>query len=77
MAEPLSVLIVEDHRLMAEGLASLLGEEVKLKVVGTAASVREAIEAARTMHPQVVLMDFRLPDGDGAEATERIRKEHP
>lgn len=77
MAEPLSVLIVEDHRLMAEGLASLLGEEPELKVVGTAASVKEAIDAARTMRPQVVLMDFRLPDGDGAEATERIRKEHP
>jgi DNA-binding NarL/FixJ family response regulator len=77
MPEPLSVLIVEDHRLMAEGLASLLAEEPELKVVGTAASVKEAVEAAGTLRPQVVLMDFRLPDGDGAEATERIRKEHP
>jgi two-component system, NarL family, response regulator DevR len=77
MAEPISVLIVEDHRLMAEGLASLLGEEPELVVAGTAGSVKQAIEAARTLQPQVVLMDFRLPDGTGAEATERIRKEQP
>ena len=77
MAEPITVLIVEDHRLMVEGLASLLGEVPELKVVGTASSVHEAIEAARALEPQVVLMDFRLPDGNGAEATERIRQEHP
>jgi len=68
---------VEDHRLMVEGLASLLGEVPELKVVGTAGSVHEAIDAARTLQPQVVVMDFRLPDGNGAEATERIRQEHP
>ena len=77
MAEPITVLIVEDHRLMVEGLAALLGEEPHLKVVGTAGSVAEAIEAAASLRPQVVLMDFRLPDGNGAEATERIRREHP
>jgi DNA-binding NarL/FixJ family response regulator len=77
MADPISVLIVEDHRLMVEGLTSLLGEAAGLKVVGTASSVSEAIEAARMLQPQVVLMDFRLPDGTGAEATETIRREHP
>lgn len=74
---PISVLIVEDHRLMAEGLASLLGEEPELAVVGAAGSVKEAVEAAHSRPPEVVLMDFRLPDGNGAEATDRIRKEHP
>lgn len=77
MAEPITVLIVEDHRLMVEGLASLLGEVPELRVVGTAGSVREAIEAARTLQPQVVLMDFRLPDGEGPEAAERIRHDQP
>ena len=77
MAQPITVLIVEDHRLMVEGLASLLGEVAELRVVGTAGSVKEAIEAAQTLRPQVVLMDFRLPDGDGPEATERIRHDHP
>jgi two-component system, NarL family, response regulator DevR len=77
MADPISVLIVEDHRLMVEGLTSLLGEAAGLKVVGTASSVTEAVAAAHSLQPQVVLMDFRLPDGTGAEATERIRHEHP
>ena len=77
MADPITVLIVEDHRLMVEGLSSLLGEEPGLRVAGTAGTVKEAVEAARALQPQVVLMDFRLPDGNGAEATERIRQEHP
>jgi len=77
MAEPLTIVIVEDHRLMAEGLASLLGETPELKVVGTAGSVQEAVTVARSLHPQVVLMDFRLPDGNGAEATLRIKKDSP
>jgi DNA-binding NarL/FixJ family response regulator len=77
VAEPITVLIVEDHRLMVEGLASLLGEEPELKVVGTAGTVKDAVDAARNLAPQVVLMDFRLPDGDGPEATTRIRQEHP
>jgi two-component system, NarL family, response regulator DevR len=77
MAEPITVLIVEDHRLMVEGLSSLLGEAGELKVVGTASTVQEAVDAATALNPQVVLMDFRLPDGNGAEATERIKREHP
>ena len=77
MAGPISVLIVEDHRLMVEGLASLLGEVPELKVVGTAGTVKEAVEKARELRPQVVLMDFRLPDGNGAEATARIRQDSP
>jgi len=77
MSEPLTIVIVEDHRLMAEGLASLLGEMPELKVVGTAGSVQEAVTVAHSLHPQVVLMDFRLPDGNGAEATLRIKKDNP
>ncbi len=77
MADPITVLIVEDHRLMVEGLASLLGEAPELKVVGTAGTVKDAVDAAASLHPQVVLMDFRLPDGEGPDATVRIRQEHP
>ncbi len=62
---------------MVEGLAALLGEVPELRVVGTAGTVKDAIESARSLRPQVVLMDFRLPDGTGVEATERIRGEHP
>ena len=76
MAEPLAVLIVEDHRLMAEGLASLLGETAGLKVLGSTGTVKEAIDSTRRLKPDVVLMDFRLPDGSGADATLRIRAEN-
>lgn len=62
---------------MVEGLASLLGETPELKVVGTAGTVEQAVQATTELQPQVVLMDFRLPDGNGAEATQRIRHEHP
>src|SRR5690349_15646631 len=77
MAKAVTVLIVEDHALMVEGLAALLNESEGLRVVGTAGTVKEAVEAATVFPPDVVLMDFRLPDGNGAEATERIRAEHP
>src|ERR1044072_7147798 len=77
VAEPVAVLIVEDDALMVEGLAALMDESDGLKVVGTAGSVKEALEATSLLQPQVVLMDFRLPDGNGAEATERIRAQHP
>jgi DNA-binding NarL/FixJ family response regulator len=77
MAEPTTVLIVQGNRLMMEGLAVLLGEEPDLEVVGTAGSVKEAIEEVQALSPRVVLMDGELPDGDGAEAARRIRQEHP
>ena len=62
---------------MAEGLAELLAQVADLKVVGTARTVAEATSAATTLDPSVILMDFRLPDGTGADAAVRIRKEHP
>jgi len=77
VAEPVTVLIVEDHGLMVEGLASLVDESEGLKVVGTAGTVKQALEATNRLQPQVGLMDFRLPDGNGAEATEQIRAQHP
>ena len=77
MAEPTTVLVVEDHRLMQEGLSALLGEVDDIKVVGMVGTVEEAVSAAASTLPHVVLMDFRLPDGDGAQAAERIRREHP
>jgi len=77
MTKVITVLIVEDHRLMVEGLEDLIAEVPELKVVGTAGSVLAAVDAARELQPQVVLMDFRLPDGDGVQATRLIRKQSP
>jgi DNA-binding NarL/FixJ family response regulator len=77
VTEPISVLVVEDDPLMRDGLVAILREADGLRVVGAVGTVIEAALAARSLHPHVVLMDFRLPDGDGADATRRIREEQP
>lgn len=73
---PIRVLIVEDHRLVAEGLQAVLGGYSDIQVVGVAGSVADAVRADRQLAPDVILMDFRLPDGSGADATIQIRRQH-
>ncbi len=73
----INVLLVEDHRLMFEGLLSLLGEYQDINVVGVATTVADATEKAAILKPDLVLMDYRLPDGDGAQASTRIRAALP
>lgn len=74
---PIRVMIVEDHTVVAEGLAALINHQTDMKVVGKAASVAECITAAAEIGPDVVLLDFRLPDGTGAEAASAIRAVRP
>jgi DNA-binding NarL/FixJ family response regulator len=71
------VLVVEDHRILAEGLVALLHARVDFNVLGWVATVREAIAMTDQGHPHVVLMDSRLPDGTGAEAAASIHRCHP
>jgi DNA-binding NarL/FixJ family response regulator len=70
------VLFVEDHRLLADSLAALLQREPDIAVVGIAGSVAEAKQLARD-RLDVVLMDYQLPDGTGAEATRAIKARWP
>jgi DNA-binding NarL/FixJ family response regulator len=77
MEEPKKILIVDDHILFREGLASLIGNQPDFTVVGEAGSVREASQQARTLVPDLILMDFSLPDGTGAEAARVILEELP
>jgi DNA-binding NarL/FixJ family response regulator len=75
--DPIRVLIVEDHRVVAEGLAALINHQGDMNVVGQAGSVAECVSAATELEPDVVLLDFRLPDGTGAEAAATIREIRP
>ncbi|QNE34270.1 response regulator [Leifsonia shinshuensis] len=63
------VLLADDQHLVRAGFRALLEAEDDLEVVGEAATGREAVEVARRTHPDVVLMDIRMPDGDGLWAT--------
>jgi DNA-binding NarL/FixJ family response regulator len=71
------VLVVDDHRMFAESLMRLLGDEDDIEVAGIASTVAEAASATREYHPDVVLLDYFLPDGDGAVACEAVRRANP
>jgi DNA-binding NarL/FixJ family response regulator len=73
----IGVLLVDDHPVVRAGVRSLLDGEADVRVVGEAASVAESVTAARALRPDVVLMDLRMPDGDGVQATTRILREVP
>lgn len=73
----MKVLIVDDHILFREGLAGLLGGDDYFQVVGQAGSVQEAIDQATRLRPDLILMDFSLPDGDGSEASAAILEQQP
>ena len=74
--KPIRVLFVEDQQLLAEALSALLAREPDMEVVGIAGSVAQAKAMARE-RIDVALMDYRLPDGTGAEATRAIKARWP
>ena len=71
------ILIVDDHEMVRKGLHSVLDEQPDIKVVGEARNGREAVTKARELKPDVVIMDFTMPELNGREATRQIRKELP
>jgi two-component system, NarL family, response regulator DevR len=76
-AKPLSLLVVDDHEVVRQGLVALLARRPEFHVVAEAGTAAEAVAAARRFHPDLVVMDVRLPDGSGIEACREIRAELP
>lgn len=74
---PLRLLIVDDHEVVRQGLVALLDRRDGFQVVAEAGTAADAVLQARTHKPDVVVMDVRLPDGTGIEATREIRAELP
>jgi DNA-binding NarL/FixJ family response regulator len=71
------ILTVDDHPLLRKGIAALVNGEPDLKLVAEAANGEEAIEAFRSYRPDVTLMDLQMPEADGIDAIDRIRREFP
>jgi DNA-binding NarL/FixJ family response regulator len=71
------VLVVDDHAVFSDALTTILRTEPGIEVVGTGGTVREAIDAARALQPDVILLDVHMPDGSGVEAAAAIKKQRP
>jgi DNA-binding NarL/FixJ family response regulator len=75
--QPLRLLLVDDHALFREGLISLLSYQEDFTVLGEAEDAESALEQARALKPDIVLMDVELPGEDGVSATQRLKLEMP
>lgn len=77
MPDSVRVLIVDDHPVVRKGLRALLGEENGMQTVGEAANGIEAVEQARKLKPDVILMDLVMPEMNGIDAIRQITAEQP
>ncbi|HET7770986.1 MAG TPA: response regulator transcription factor [Chloroflexota bacterium] len=74
---PIRLLLCDDHHLVIEGLRAVLSTDPEVEVVGEARSGREAVRAVELLKPDIVLMDIRMPDGDGIFATRQVKQASP
>ena len=74
---PLRVMLVDDHEIVRDGIRAMLSAQEDIVVTSEAGSVIEAVDEADRTRPDVIVMDVRLSDGSGIEATREIRAKHP
>lgn len=77
MTQRIRVLIADDHPIVRAGLLDVLSSQPDFEVVGEATTGAEAVTLAKRLHPNVVLMDLRMPEMDGVTAIAKIKAEHP
>ena len=77
MVEPIRILIVDDHAVVRKGLAMVLRLEPSLEVVGEAENGRKGLEAAKSLQPDIILVDLVMPEMDGQEMALALRKSNP
>lgn len=75
--EPISVLLVDDHPVVRQGLRSMLETDARLRIVGEAENGEDALSKVQEYAPQVVLIDIHMPVMDGLTATRRIKEKYP
>ena len=75
--EPTRLAIVDDHQLAREGLRDMLADAFDIEVIGEATNGREALLLCSRLHPDLVLMDVRMPEMDGLAATREIKQRYP
>lgn len=75
--EPIKLLVVDDHPVVRNGLRQIQELDAGIRVVGGAGTMQAAVAEACRLRPDLVLMDMRLPDGDGIEACRRIKAQNP
>jgi len=73
----MKIIIVDDHVLFREGLASIFQQESDIEVIDLVGNVKDAIDSVTRLKPDIVLLDFSLPDGTGADAAQKITQETP
>ena len=74
---PLKIILVDDHKLMREGLCSLLEKDPNMVIAAHADNGAEAVKLAREINPDIIVMDIKMPGMDGIDATRRILKDQP
>lgn len=75
--EEITIVLVDDHKILRDGLKNIIQKKANLKIIGEASDGREAVKLCRKLNPNVVITDISMQDLNGVEATSQILKENP